>query len=186
MGLDATVYCDCFERGLLQIPPPAGITVLVSEDGSLYHTGGPTADEAFDSWYWTGGACPHKHFILLHHRLGNIATVGWMRGALKRLTAEPQADYPVLWNQVIYSGSHCGDYLDLTVVDCLRTELDRLRLPEDWRYPEPDGVWARVWRRLVRSDLSAAEADQAFFESFVGKLQGLVYAALWFRKPISF
>lgn len=39
MGLDATVYCDCFETGRLKELPP-NPSVFVSDDGSLDCRGG--------------------------------------------------------------------------------------------------------------------------------------------------
>src|SRR5881409_3670831 len=35
VGLDAHVCCNCYERGRVRLPPPAGCNPTVSDDGSL-------------------------------------------------------------------------------------------------------------------------------------------------------
>ena len=162
MGLDAMVYCDCFERGSLRIPPPDPQLLAVGLDGAP----SPTLPEDLDAYFaWEAmRPCPHDRFVLLHHRLGNMGTVGWMRSSLKRIASDPEEEFPVFWGKVIYSGIHSGDWLGPPKVDALRVELDRL-LPAPLSWPED---------------------DRFFFSEFVTKLQGLVYAALWVNKPIVF
>jgi hypothetical protein len=76
MGLDATVYCNCFEMGMLREPPPCPDIVHVTPDGSL----DCKSDDldtllSFDRWLLER-ACEHENGILLHHRIGNLALVG--------------------------------------------------------------------------------------------------------------
>ena len=75
MGLDAAVYCDCFERGRLQSPPPPGCTLAVAPDGSLL-CGSDDLDVqlAFDRWRQSE-ACEHEDGYLVSHWIGNIALV---------------------------------------------------------------------------------------------------------------
>ena len=75
MGLDAVVYCDCFEAGKLNSPPPVPALVFVASDRSL-DCKSKNLEEllAFDRW--RKGACAHEDGILLHHFIGNVALVG--------------------------------------------------------------------------------------------------------------
>jgi len=119
MGLDAIVHCNCFERGNLKEPPPYPELVSATADGGLeFHTTDLEILLKLDQWS-DHRACLHKSGILLHHRIGNIAMVGLLRAELGR---EPDK-FPVLVKQVLYSGSHGGDYLSLEDVALLRNEL---------------------------------------------------------------
>jgi hypothetical protein len=125
MGLDAFVYCDCYEKGRLREPPPSGVLLRVEPDGWL----GPEHDDgtlesglAWDRWR-EQRACEHVSGILLHHRLGNIALVGLLRAELRRETDH----FPILTAKVIYSGSHTGDFLAVETIPALQRELELLR-----------------------------------------------------------
>ncbi|MFT3766297.1 MAG: hypothetical protein QM820_12420 [Minicystis sp.] len=123
MGLDASVYCACFETGRLRSPPPAGVEVYVCEDGSLDCRGGDQrSDLAFDAWLFSK-ACDHENGTLLHHRIGNIALVSLLREELGR-RAEI---FPTILARVIYNGSHCGDWLTMGEVQAVQLELGCLR-----------------------------------------------------------
>jgi hypothetical protein len=53
MGLDAFIFCDCYEKGLLREPPPAGVTLCVEPDGSLgreQEDGTFESDLIWDEW----------------------------------------------------------------------------------------------------------------------------------------
>jgi hypothetical protein len=79
MGLDAVVYCDCFERGRLREPPPPGCNLSVSDDGSLLCGSEDLEVQlAFDQWQLER-ACEHELGVLLHHYIGNIALVAALR-----------------------------------------------------------------------------------------------------------
>jgi len=86
MGLDATVYCNCFETGTLKELPPCP-AVFVSDDGSLdCRSEDLNTLKAFDQWLWHR-ACNHQGGTFLHHRIGNIGQVGLLRGELQREAA---------------------------------------------------------------------------------------------------
>jgi len=157
MGLDACVYCDCFEKGRLLSSPPAGFATQVEPDGSL----GPgradyTLDEilAWDLWR-EGFACEHGAGRLLHHRLGNISLIGSLRAELKREAAR----FPILLNKVVYSGSHAGDYLPTEIVK----ELEELA-----------------------SFKCSSKKSDAFMSQFRLQMLELVAASLSVMKPIAF
>lgn len=51
MGLDATVYCDCFEKGRLRTAPMAEWHVYIDDyGGRSARTGALEKDLLFDQW----------------------------------------------------------------------------------------------------------------------------------------
>jgi hypothetical protein len=122
MGLDAVVYCDCYENGRLREPPPCPEYVFVSSAGYL-DCNHPDLDAlmAFDQWLLSR-ACEHPSGNLLHHYLGNIWTISIIRDELEQNAAL----FPTILTKVVYSGIHSGDYLSLGDVDRLASELTRL------------------------------------------------------------
>ena len=118
MGLNAFVYCDCFQQGRVRVPAP--VVVTVAADGSVEPAAGSSLDEQklFDGWRQT--ACEHPGGIYLSRRLGNVDLIGAVRGTLERT---PNL-YPVLLTRVVHSGSHSGDSLGVEFFDQLSTELD--------------------------------------------------------------
>jgi hypothetical protein len=159
MGLDATVYCNCYETNRLKELPPYADLVFVTRDGSL-DCKSEDLDKLleFDQWSFHR-ACEHENGVLLHHRIGNIALVNLLRNELSREAGK----FPILLQKILYSGTHAGDYLSLDVVENLKKELDYLA-------------------GLVCSD----ERSHNFVVDFRQQLIELVEAALEVRKPISF
>ena len=124
MGLDAFVYCDCYEKGRLRESPPTGFSLSVEPDGGLGRAGGAgtlESDLAWDIWR-EEQACEHLGGILLHHRLGNITLIGSLRSELQRAAER----FPILLKQVVYSGSHAGDFLPVETIPILQIELKLL------------------------------------------------------------
>ena len=161
MSLDATVWCDCFEKGKLREPPPPGVLLRVEPSGFLTFNDAelPVETEiAMDQWR-ERRACKHPGCRLLHHRLGNIALIALLRSELKH-----EADrYPIICGKVLYSGIHAGDYLPLDTIPGLQRELDQLR---DFK-------------------CSGEEANK-FMIAFHAQMCELVGAALSVSKPIDF
>jgi hypothetical protein len=158
MGLDATVYCNCFETGRLKEPPPCP-TVSISSDGSL-ECQSEDFDTvlAFDQWL-LHRACEHPNGILLRHSVGNLAQVGFLRNEL----GKEGEMFSILLAKVLYSGAHTGDYLSLEDVSAALSELERLD-------------------KFVCS----GEEHQADVDSFRRQMIELAEAALRVAKPISF
>jgi hypothetical protein len=158
MGLDATVYCNCFERGRLKEPPPCP-KVSIAPDGSLDCLSEDLDTVlAFDQWLLYR-ACEHPNGILLSQSIGNLAQVGFLRNEL----GKEGEMFSVLLAKVLYSGAHTGDYLSLENVRAARSELERLD-------------------KFVCSD----EGHQADVDSFRRQMIELAEAALRVAKPISF
>ncbi|MEV6520240.1 hypothetical protein AB0M37_31085 [Micromonospora chalcea] len=83
MGLDAFVYCRCWQDGLTTPCPvePVGI----DEEGYLalllQWEGNEAAHRTFDAWQ--AEACPHRHMELVSERVSNWAGVRLFQQALR-------------------------------------------------------------------------------------------------------
>jgi hypothetical protein len=172
MGLDAFVYCDCFERGQLREQPPAGCALSVSADGSL-DCGSENLDLqiAFDRWQFSQ-ACEHESGVLLHHRIGNIALVAELRTALNGQAGH----YPLLLSKVLYNGTHSGDWLAVEEVKALQSELCRLVAALADK--------AELCRLVARSGYQSEVPS--FLRSFAVQMGELVECALRVGKPLVF
>jgi hypothetical protein len=122
MGLDATVYCDCFEKGRLREPPPPGCKLAVAADGSLL-CGSDQLEVmvAFDRWLQSR-ACEHQDGVLIHHRIGNAALIACLRSELQ----SKAVSFPMLLSNVAYSGIHSGDFISIRDLVEMRSEIDAL------------------------------------------------------------
>lgn len=161
MGLDATIYCDCFEKGRLRCAPPNGGKLRVDPDGSLCRpecSGRIEDDIAFDRWL-RDSTCAHPTGVLLHHRLGNIDSIALLRSALGRDARR----FPILLGKVIYDGTHCGDFIPVSDLPALREEVGRLPALQNSR-----------------------DDSSEFVAQFAVQMGELVETALTVQKPISF
>lgn len=157
MGLDVTVYCNCFETGRLKEPPPDPTLVFVTNTGRLECK----SEEldillAFDQWLHAR-ACQHQDGVLVRHHIGNVALAGVLRKELEVAVNS----YPILLERVLYSGAHTGDHLASAEVEKLHAEINNL------------------------STLRQA-GNQSLIATFRCRMQELVAAALSIGKPISF
>ena len=159
MGIDAAVYCNCYETGRLKESPPFPDLVFVTRDGSL-DCKSENLDILleFDQWF-LNRACEHEDGVLLHYRIGNIALVSLLWNELSRVAEK----FPVIMQKILYSGTHAGDYLSLDVVESLKTELDYLG-------------------KLICSN----QRSQEFVDEFHQHLTELVKTSLEVGKPLSF
>lgn len=122
MGLDAAVYCDCYESGRLLSPPRPEWRIKVMGDGSLDCPDDTLEVQmAFDLWL-RDQACAHENGILLSHYIGNIDWVAWLRDRLSKTPTR----FPMILSQVIHNGTHCGDFIPYPDVLRLRPELKEL------------------------------------------------------------
>jgi hypothetical protein len=160
MGLDAHVYCDCFEKGKLA-NAPSGVTLRVEADGSLGHEENLSSVEsemAWDQWR-EKSACEHRGGVLLHHRLGNISLIGLLRSELQR----DASCFPILLGKVLYSGTHAGDFLEVNLIPPLKTEVETLA---GFKCSQPK--------------------EQCFLTQFQKQMSELISASLSVNKPIAF
>jgi hypothetical protein len=160
MGLDAVVYCDCYEKFRTRRPPPQPEFVYVDQNGQVCLKWDAVGADQNAFFEWLKEACDHGPMgELVWHRLGNVATIG----AVRSLLAESGQDFPTLLTKVVYDGTHAGDWLTLSDVERLGSELRRL---------------------------STVHADDDFVESvirqFERQMSELAAAATRTRKPIAF
>lgn len=165
MGLDASVYCNCIETGKAKTLHPFPERLYVSIDG----TPDMTDTEKLEDWLlhdeWLLRACEHESCELLHHRIGNISTVGFLRAIMQKLWSVPQNVCPIICDKIIYSGSHSGDFLSVEVLTPLKQELELVET-QDF------------------SILNKKEIE--YLKHFLQQMNELVHAALTMKKPIVF
>jgi hypothetical protein len=168
MGLNASVYCNCIERGLLNTPHPYPDLLYIYEDGSPDIESTDPALQAEHSWWQFRQPSAHENMSVYSARLGNIDGIGFLRNLFTATSERLNAPaLPVLLNNVIYSGTHAGDYLNLEQVAALKEEL----------------------RNLKRFDFRTAPLssdDELYIQSFFSELDSLIDASLAMNKPIAF
>ena len=159
MGIDAFVWCDCFERGHLRSPPPPGCSLSVSDDGGLLCGSDDLEVQiAFDRWRQSD-ACEHEGGFLVVHRIGNIALIASLRAELGRRPDK----FPVTLSRVICDGTHCGDFIPAADLPRLASEVESL------------------------ADLYCDEPDmEQCMREFAVQMRELVCAALLVGKPLVF
>lgn len=159
MGLDAFVYCDCYEKGLLNKLPESTWNIYIDEDGCReIKCEDIDVCMEFDRWSAVE-ACNHVDGILVHHRLGNIALIN----RLREILLPYQLVLPIIWHKIVFSGTHSGDYLTVEQVQKLSTELSKLK--------------------DIHSD---ENKNEDFLRDFERQLSELVKNSLEVNKPIAF
>ncbi|HEY9785842.1 MAG TPA: hypothetical protein V6D17_10605 [Candidatus Obscuribacterales bacterium] len=199
MGLDARVYCDCWEKGAVLSPPPNAELVVVDEAGMPQTREGVSGDDFFAFENWALTACPHQSFILLHKRLGNISLIAVIRQIVSLLRSDPAAHCPVLWNKVIYNGIHCGDYLATEEVEALSAELEALKLLAVPERVAPRKAALRpklgsIVSRLLFSPISVSDCSGVYtyenylmwWQNFLADMEALIEASRKVKKPLAF
>ncbi len=168
MGLDATVYCNCIERGLLRVPHPYPDLLFLDDDGKPgIHSSDLETQIQHDKWEY-GSPCAHDCMQAASERLGNAGGIGYIGDLLADISKRPGGPaLPVLLENVLYSGTHCGDFLTILQVSQLDDELQQLK--------RVDIALGGITRR-----------DQDLIRTLVAKLQKLVDASRLMNKPISF
>ncbi|WNZ26901.1 hypothetical protein HJG54_34240 [Leptolyngbya sp. NK1-12] len=110
MGLDAVVYTH---RNHLKIDIDSDSLQVDEETG-----------EAFIADYNLASNYPSANFIAAQCRLGNSSDIGYFSKAISNLFPDGTS---LLLEKVLYSGSHCGDTLDLGELDQLEAEINLLK-----------------------------------------------------------
>jgi hypothetical protein len=158
MGLDATVYCDCYEKGRTRIAPPNPDSVFVDVTGQLcFRSDDLQQNLQFDKW--RQDACKHPDGELITHWLGNYSMVVMLRDVLDNSVLP----LPILQEKVLYHYAHSGDHLVVSEVEMLVVELKTLSCLE-----------------------GRTEHEERFVRRFEQQMTELVEAALSVRKPIAF
>lgn len=191
MGLDAFVYCDCVEKGRTTIPHPFPDLLYITECGEPWvATDDEDVIEQHEQWV-AQHPCPHEDFFLDGYFLGNMSAIGFLREAVRQLVGDPESECPVLWNGVIYSGTHTGDYLTPDEAKQLKRELKKIRKLSFEKVRLPNS--AQELRDLPddqepdRSSWEPITADvQQWMEEILTKLESLADSSAKVNKPIAF
>jgi len=91
---------------------------------------------------------PDGAYVAAERRLGNLAQIGHLRGIVAGLMPADS----LLMGRVMYSGSHCGDCIELAEIPELRREIRAL-----WTHGGPD---VKELAESMEPLASAAEAEQ--------------------------
>lgn len=139
------------------IPPPHPDQVYMAEDGGLactdlYHL------YEFEEWL-EKYACGHAGGVALHHHLGSLGVIDFLREELERTPD----DFPLLLGKVLCDGSHTGDFLPLAELKELFAETIRLSV-------------------IHATDLE----EESLIRNFEQQLKELITCAIQMRKPIVF
>src|ERR1700749_3014615 len=124
MGLNASVRCNCIKEGkALPHPFPELLSFDETGEPTLRKEGQIGRDlwAGHDEWY--RNSCSHSD-RLLDRRLGNISLVAHVREFLQ---SNSPKDFPLLLERIVYSGSHCGDWIATADAAQLLTEARRLQ-----------------------------------------------------------
>lgn len=159
MGLDAVVCCNCVETGRVKVPPDPAWKIIVEDDGSIECSSEKLEMQmAFDRWRMDE-ACEHEDCVLVHHYIGNATRVKLLRDYLQDFNGT----LPIILGEVLYNGTHCGDWLGIPTVENLQHELCTLA-------------------NIQCSD----KQDEARLRYFENQMRELMHAALKEKKPILF
>jgi hypothetical protein len=135
MGLDAHVRCNCAKEGKTKsFPFPGRLAFEESGEPYLLSANGGAGDMSastdmnellrFDEWESAQG-CEHEGF-LVKARIGNISYVGYIRGWINTEAGNAKRQFPLLSEKVVYSGTHCGDWITSSDARGLLGELEML------------------------------------------------------------
>jgi len=123
MGLDAHVHCNCIKEGKAN-PHPFPEMLRFDECGMAYldESCNPTLEQyqIADSWYWK--SCEHGGDFA-RERIGNMSYVDLIRAFILDCGSD---QYPITWNQVVYNGTHGGDFIHIKDVPKLKEEIEKL------------------------------------------------------------
>jgi hypothetical protein len=163
LGLDAFVFCDCIEKGRLSIPHPWPRLLFIGPNGSPEIRSGSAARVAAHDDWMELPPCRHDQMMLDSCHLGSATHISLLRESL----VGKDKNYPVLLDQVFYSGTHCGDHLEVEDVRTLSAELARLR-------------------ETKLLTVAGRGKDTTEFISTIKNLRRLAKAALSINKPLAF
>lgn len=161
MGLDACVFCNCYETGKVEVPPPQPELVYIDPTtGQVSLRSEESGADQYAFFDWLASACEHGPLgELVAHRLGNIALVAFLRGLLEQ---SPQR-FPTLLSKIVNNGVHGGDTLSLTDIEGLAPEM-----------------------LAVHSVHCTDASEEELLRNFEMQMMDLIQAAKSVRKPIVF
>jgi len=124
MSLDARVRCTCIRDGKAK-PHPFPERLAFDEYGEPFLTGDPTDKDLAAHDEWLEHSCEHSGYAF-ETFLGNITFLKRLRELISHLQGKPGPRFPILLEQVIYDGTHCGDSIPVKQVPQLLEEVDTI------------------------------------------------------------
>ena len=110
MSLDAYVRCSCIREGKARKPHPFPDRFTWDESNAPSLTGDPDQAEWDAHDRWVREACEHEGFLVSEF-LGNITRIRNVREFVRGLQGNPGPKFPLLLKQVVYDGTHTGDWV---------------------------------------------------------------------------
>lgn len=122
MALDGFVRCSCVRDGKAK-PHPFPERLTFDEANEPMLAGEPSDDEWEAHDNWLEDCCEHGGFLMSEF-LGNITRVQNLRGFLRGLQGTPGPRFPILLEEVLYDGTHTGDWVPKEQTKALAQEVD--------------------------------------------------------------
>jgi hypothetical protein len=164
-----------------RITLPKNVVVRVESDGCPV-----VINDGIEIWEdhreWPLYECEHKHRMLCHRFLGNMALVGLLRAELTPF----KADYPLLCEKVVYNGMHAGDWLGRATFSQLLAELRRLRSFQCAGNLPSSFVMRFVPPHIRSGRYTAPSEADSMMQTFRRQMEELLEAATKVCKPIVF
>ncbi|HEY6770601.1 MAG TPA: hypothetical protein VI386_38140 [Candidatus Sulfotelmatobacter sp.] len=109
MALDGFVRCTCIRDGKAKPHPhPGKMELDEANEPTLSIDASDEEWEAHD--HWLQDCCEHGGFLISEF-LGNITRVQNLRSFLRALQGKPGPLFPILLKEVLYDGTHTGDWI---------------------------------------------------------------------------
>jgi hypothetical protein len=158
MRLQAYVFCDCYERGRVKLPPPEPKIVGVLTNGDVAcKQPTPAQYQAFLEWRYL--ACHHRDGLIIGGLLGHRLSVEVMHKAM----LPHRGTFPFFFRKVLGCKPKTRfSHLTLKQVEQLQIELVRMK----------------------KFHLSDRKHDNEL-RYYLGQMKQLVRAALKFQQPIA-
>jgi len=121
MALDGFVRCTCIRDGKAK-PHPFPEKLTFDEGSEPTLVGDPSDDEWEAHDLWLEDYCEHGGFLISEF-LGNITRVKNLRGFLGGLQGKPGPRFPILLEEVLYNGTHTGDWVPKEHTQALAQEV---------------------------------------------------------------
>lgn len=122
MALDGFVRCSCIREGKAK-PHPFPDRLILHESGEPILSGDPSEEEWQAHDQWVTQSCEHEGWLASVF-LGNITRVKNLRGFLKGLQGKPGPRFSILLNDVLYDGTHTGDWIPAKKTRALLKEVE--------------------------------------------------------------
>ena len=130
MTIDAYVRCTCIRDGKAKKRHPFPKRFTWDETNAPSLKGDPSEEEWEAHDKWVQKSCEHEGFLVSEF-LGNIWRAKNVRQFLKGLQGRPGPRFPILLDQVVYNGTHTGDWIPVKKTRALLKEVETVLASRD-------------------------------------------------------